>query len=155
MSVRPATEADLPRIAAMRLAFLEQIKSLPARMKPLVLSEQEEMFRKGMAEGRILLWVDEEDGVVAGSGGLLLSRDANAKGTGRDSAELMAMYTLGEFRRRGIGSALVAAALAYAKKAGLRSVALQPTPDSKRIYARFGFVGNDEKMTLRLDSAAV
>lgn len=154
MSVRPATEADLPRIAAMRLAFLEQVKSVPVQMQPRVLSEQEEMFRKGMSEGRILLWVDEEDGVVAGSGGLLLSRGGKARGKGREGAELMAVYTLREFRRMGIGSAIVATVLAHAREAGLPSVTLQPTPDSKGIYERFGFVGNDDEMVLSFGSAA-
>jgi ribosomal protein S18 acetylase RimI-like enzyme len=53
--------------------------------------------------------------------------------------ELLNVYTIPAYRRRGLGSALVDLAIAEARALGLRRIRLQCTEDSRRIYESRGF----------------
>ncbi|HOV93421.1 MAG TPA: GNAT family N-acetyltransferase [Spirochaetales bacterium] len=151
--VRQAVLADVLRIAAMRLAFIQQIKTLTSEKKSELLESQTEMFKKGIQDGSMLFWVYEYDNRIVGSAGLLLretSRLDSDKALGKaPHAELFAVYTDSSFRRHGIGTALVKAALLEARMRGLDKVTLQPTDDSIDLYRSLGFCGDSAHMSLK------
>lgn len=151
--VRQAMLADVTCIAAMHLAFIQQIKTLTSEKKAEVLESQTRMFKKGMQDGSMLFWVYEYDNRIVGSAGLLLrgtsgSAPDRAHGRARH-AELFAVYTDSSFRRHGVGTALVKAALLEARIRGLDKVTLQPTDDSIDLYRRLGFCGDSSHMSLK------
>ena len=59
---------------------------------------------------------------------------------GHEAAGLYAVVTLPRARRRGIGTAMVKAALADARAAGYRTATLQASAGGQGIYARLGFL---------------
>jgi putative acetyltransferase len=80
------------------------------------------------------VWVARRDGEVVGSVGL--RRDS------QDAYYLKRMYLLPELRGRGLGRALLAAALDHARASGARRVDLDTSPsmpDAQRLYERAGF----------------
>lgn len=58
---------------------------------------------------------------------------------GREAAGLYCVTTLADVQRRGIGTAVVLAALVEARARGYRVAVLGPTPQSQRMYQRIGF----------------
>jgi GNAT superfamily N-acetyltransferase len=60
--------------------------------------------------------------------------------TGSRAAAVKHVSTLGEFRRRGIASALTIFALEDARRAGCRYAALTSSPEGYPVYRRLGFV---------------
>jgi len=144
--VREAIKSDLQHVAAMRVAFIQQVKSLTASERAELLDAQMHMFREGMESGAILIWVYQVGGEIVGSTGLLFRESAEPA----TRAELMAVYTRRAYRHRGIATALVSAALAYAKGLGLDTVMLQPTNESFDLYRKLGFTGNYSEMILQL-----
>ncbi|MFE2751526.1 GNAT family N-acetyltransferase [Actinosynnema sp. NPDC059335] len=70
-----------------------------------------------------------------------------------DVLYLYSMWVKPEFRRRGVGEALVADVLAWAREHGWALVQLRVVRENetaRRLYARLGFVGEGEVMDHRL-----
>ncbi|MER5260903.1 GNAT family N-acetyltransferase [Actinosynnema sp. NPDC002837] len=66
-----------------------------------------------------------------------------------DVLYLYSMWVMPEFRRRGVGAALIADVLAWAREHGWARVQLRVFQDNetaRRLYARLGFVGEGEIM---------
>jgi GNAT superfamily N-acetyltransferase len=59
---------------------------------------------------------------------------------GARASEVQHVVTLDAYRRRGIGTAMTAAALELARRHGNRYAVLTSSPDGERLYARLGFV---------------
>jgi GNAT superfamily N-acetyltransferase len=73
---------------------------------------------------------------------------------GDDEIELVSMWTAAEVRRRGVGAALVAALLAWARESGGRQVALwvsRGNDPAMRLYESQGFVATGEYQPLPSD----
>ncbi|MBQ7124867.1 MAG: ribosomal protein S18-alanine N-acetyltransferase [Clostridia bacterium] len=78
--------------------------------------------------------VDSELGNVCGYGGLYSLLD---------SADIMNIAVLPDYRKRGIGSALLSELISAAKEKGVLSLHLevrQSNDEAKRLYEKFGFV---------------
>lgn len=131
-------------------------------------SELAALLGPDLASGALIAWIAEAEGLAAGQSALRLTRYRAENGSrefafgeqrlapgpaGRAAAlegELMNVYVRPEFRRRGVGAALVAAAIDEARALGLRRITLQGTEDSRRIYERAGFEGRGGRMVLDL-----
>ena len=66
----------------------------------------------------------------------------------------MNMYTHPDFRRRGIGAALLARLIDAARDAGCERVSLHALPLGQSIYSKAGFSRGDSEMVLKLGGAA-
>jgi len=98
-----------------------------------------------LASGALMAWIAEEGGRAVGQSALRLARGLPASPSG----ELLNVYVRTAFRGRGVGSALVRAALEEARALGIKRITLQPTEDSRRIYERAGFKAEGRQMILR------
>jgi GNAT superfamily N-acetyltransferase len=154
-SIRAAGPGDLEAIVAMRIEF-ERITRDSGSMDELSRrAELRGLLGPDLASGRLAAWIAEEGGRAVGQAGLRLGRRDSAPAPGgpaalRGAAELLNVYVEPGFRGRGIGTALVRAAIAEARARGAREVGLQPTEDSRRIYERSGFEAEGDRMVLRL-----
>jgi ribosomal protein S18 acetylase RimI-like enzyme len=91
------------------------------------------------ADGDTAMWGAFVDGGLAG--GIGLSRETRRKN--RHKADVVAMYVLPEYGRRGIGRALLDRAIAYARDAGIEQLTLtvtQTNAAARELYAAAGFV---------------
>ena len=91
-------------------------------------------FLRHFKPGREQCWVAEQDGAMAGAGFLTDEGDGLAR--------LRLLYVEPFARGRGVGQALVAACVAFARQAGYRAVTLWThtvLESARRIYAAHGF----------------
>ncbi|HEX2041833.1 MAG TPA: GNAT family N-acetyltransferase [Acidimicrobiales bacterium] len=135
VAVRPATAADVEAIVDLLESVVEEGRWLGTEL-PLDRREHLERLAAEVAEpeGSTLLVAVSPTGEVVGH--LRLSRRPYGVAT-------LSMYVAAVWRRRGVGSALVAAALAAACASGAHKVALQAWPNNTAalsLYTKFGFV---------------
>jgi ribosomal protein S18 acetylase RimI-like enzyme len=91
------------------------------------------------ADGDTAMWGAFIDGVLAGGVGLMQERRIK----NRHKADIVAMYVLPEYARRGIGRALLDHAIAYARDAGIEQLTLTVTQGNaaaRELYVAAGFV---------------
>jgi GNAT superfamily N-acetyltransferase len=121
-------------------------------------SELAALLGPDLASGALIAWIAEAEGRAAGQSALRLAqrraRGEAGPGAAALEAELMNVFVRPEFRRRGLGEALVAAALEEARAMGVGRITLQGTEDSRRIYERAGFRGRGGRMILDLRDRA-
>ncbi|GAA1855329.1 GNAT family N-acetyltransferase [Asanoa iriomotensis] len=150
MLIRAATRADLPSLAPVITAAIEE-------------SQRAYLDPAQIASSRAIMGVDtqlvddgtyfvvETDGAVAGCGGW--SRRATLYGgdhsTGRDAAlldpatepaRIRAMYTHPAYTRRGVGRLVLAHCERAAHAEGFRTLELMATLSGQPLYAAAGFV---------------
>lgn len=88
-------------------------------------------------------------GAVVGCGGLVAVQKPPSPGnhSGRE-AYIMNLYTVPEWRGRGVAARIFAALVAEARAAGAELLRLHATEDGRSIYARAGFRATETEMVL-------
>lgn len=148
--IRLATPDDVDELIALRLDFLEEVGNLKAGADggELAAAMREYLLRK-MPPGDFLAWVAEAEGaIVATSGVTIFERPPNGANPAGLEAYLSNMYTLPAWRGRGLGTALVATAVAHLKATRVRRIWLHATEQGRPVYARAGFVPSETDMEL-------
>jgi GNAT superfamily N-acetyltransferase len=146
--VRVAARDDVPRlIELLRLGALVPTKEDAALLHDYAVALDE----INAGPGAVL--VAELDGVVVGMLQVIVFRHLQERG--RLCAELESMHVHPDHRSTGIGSVLLAAAVAHARAAGCYRVQLTSNaarPDAHRFYERNGFDPSHVGFKLRLNA---
>lgn len=138
ITIRQALEADVPALVALLVAG-----AVPGTAEDKEDTSDLGPYRAALAEigaAGNAVFVAEEQGVVVGMCQLILFRHFQARG-GR-CAELESIHVRADRRTRGIGSALVRAAVDEAQARGCYRVQLTSNAvrdDAHRFYRRLGF----------------
>jgi GNAT superfamily N-acetyltransferase len=152
ISYRKADINDIETLAQMRIRFIKEIMHLEDSDKDRVLAEElRRFFRAAMPKDRFIAWIAEEDGKVIGTSGLCfytLAPSHNNMSGG--VAYIQNMYTLPEYRGRGIAKVLFDKVLTEAKERGYKKISLHATEMGRPIYEKFGFTGVNNEMALNL-----
>jgi GNAT superfamily N-acetyltransferase len=150
ISYRLATISDLDDLIRLRLAMQSEVAH--AHPDPSALQRAlREYFSTAIPPEDFIAFLAESDGnVIASSGMVFHQHPPNGRNlTGRE-AYIMNMYTLPEFRGRGIGSELLDRLLKLARQKGIRRIVLHGLPKGRGIYLKARFVPGDTEMTLNL-----
>jgi len=131
-SLRQATEADVPRLAAL---YAETARALGGWCYSPAQVQSWARFAEDMAAFREYVmgattWVAQR----AGSEALLGFCGIDADG------EVRSFYVQAGCTRRGLGTALLGHAMAVAEQRGLRRLGAWATPFSRPVFERAGFV---------------
>ncbi len=151
LGLRQAGPEDVEQVIALRLAFLREMHPDAAASE----SEIVELTRRYVADklptGEFIVWFAEEDGRVVGTGGLVfMHRPPTLKCSSQVHAYILNMYTLPEYRGRGVATALLEHIIQYVKtKTPARRAALHATEMGRGVYERFGFEASTGYMSLR------
>ena len=148
---RQAATDDFQTLADLRCRFIEEATGKP--LDPQLRSNIRDAYRTMISDGRAVacLAFDSADQTqAAGTGTLIFWQRIPGphSATGR-YAYIMNMYTLPEFRRRGIATTILAHLVETAKQAGLTRIALHSLPEATSVYVKAGFVRTDNEMALR------
>ena len=154
-TLRRAELRDLDVLVEMRIALLREVGNLSgdssqSELRSLVEAHRN-YFSSNLATGQYFGFAAEVEDRIVGTGGLVLLARPPYKGnlTGLEGY-LMNVYTVPEWRRKGIATALVQQILAAAKRSGVKRVWLHAEPDAKRIYEAAGFVSKSAEMEMLL-----
>ena len=90
----------------------------------------------------------EDNAIIATSGLCFCQLPPNCFNTSGNTAYVTNMFTLKEYRRRGIASALVEKILFEARSLGFSVVRLHASSDGHGLYSKFGFTQTDGYMAL-------
>ena len=136
MTIRDATDADLPAIVAIYNA------AIPGRMatadtQPVTAESRRDWFHEHNPNARPL-WVAIEDNVIVG---WLSFQSFSGRPAYHATAEV-SIYVAEDFQRKGIGSALLAKAVEQAPRLGLKTLLgfiFAHNDASLRLFEKFGF----------------
>lgn len=84
----------------------------------------------------------------------LVPRVPRPGGSARRWADVQSVYVVPEQRGRGIGSALVGAALEHARLLGASRVTVHSSPRAVPVYQRLGFASSRELLQVEVERAA-
>lgn len=152
MNFRFAEIADAELLGKIRVAMRRERETIPSPVDEKTFLEANiAYFRQAIAEGSYIGVIAEMDGVIAGNGGICLHNHPPSYGVPNGkSACLLNMYTLPEFRKRGIAGKLLSLLVERAGEAGCCKVFLNASDMGKPLYQKFGFTDVANEMVLDL-----
>lgn len=156
--IRPATPSDIPVLANQRVTmFRDMAKLAPILEDPLERSTLAYM-RDALPRGEYLAWVAESTGdrrgIIGGAGVQLRPILPRPREGGVDlelgpEAMVLNVYVHPDWRRRGVGEALMRTLLDDLARRNIRRIVLHAADAGRRLYERLGFVPTNE---MRLSS---
>jgi GNAT superfamily N-acetyltransferase len=144
MNTRRAIAADIPRLAELRwLSSVEE--RAPSLSRDAFAAGFMSFASDALASGRWTIWVAEEKArVVATVYVERVDRVPRPWERALPWGYVTAVYTAADARDRGIGTALLAAVVDWARDARLHLLLLWPSERSVPFYLRAGFVPSPE-----------
>ena len=151
--MRPADATDIPLLAHHRAAMFRDMGRLVAHHEEALERATASYLRDALARGEYLAWVAEDKGArpaVIGGAGVQLRPILPRPGAEDDHLELgpeaiiLNVYVEPDWRRRGVGDALMRALLEVLAARGIRRIVLHASDDGRRLYERLGFVPTNE-----------
>ena len=136
MTIRDATEADLPAIVAIYNAAIPG-RTATADTQPVTVESRRDWFYEHNPNARPL-WVAVENDAIAG---WLSFQSFYGRPAYHATAEV-SVYVAPNWRRKGIGNALLAKAVAQAPRLGLKNLLgfiFAHNDASLRLFEKFGF----------------
>src|SRR3989441_4655219 len=155
VNIRLASDSDAPALAKLRYAL---------RSSMSVVTEPEDEFLQRCAEwmkehlkagSSWQCWVAEKDQELIGCLWLqLVEKIPNPRSEPEHHAYLTNFFIQEFARGRGIGSELLASAIAWCNTRDVHAVILWPTERSRSLYQRSGFAVRDDLMELLIRRAS-
>lgn len=143
MDIRRATVDDVDALIQLRLDFINDFHPHDAGDLDGFREQMTGYFPPRIASGEIIGILGYEDGRVV-AGGMLNVNDvpADCARPHGKRATLFCVHTDAAWRKRGLGSQIVAEAIRICRDLNLDSIDLEATTDGKGVYTAAGFVGH-------------
>lgn len=152
VAIRFATEADAPMLARLRFALRASTHDQVHENEATFIERCTRWMQKRLRpDGAWKCWIAEDASTTIGSLWVqLVEKIPNPIAEPESYVYLTNFYVRPESRGRGIGSKLLAEALAWSKSQNAEIVFLWPTERSKPLYVRHGFSPPANLMELNL-----
>jgi ribosomal protein S18 acetylase RimI-like enzyme len=146
ITLRIATIEDCEVLAKLRVEFLSEILGPQQQeLADRLTHELTDYFRTAVPNGQYVGAIAWQGSNPVGAGGMVFRQQPGSfKNTSGKSVYILNMYTLPQFRRRGIGSSLLEMLLDDARSKGYYSFELHATPDGEPLYRKLGFHKHSE-----------
>lgn len=150
-TIRRAVADDIEQVVALRMAFLNEMSPGSTVSETELLNLTRKYVSAKLPTGEFLVWLAEDDGEIVGTGGLTFShRPPTANNASTLQAYILNMYTLPQYRGRGIATMLLHHIVEYVKTTSAKRVALHASEMGQHIYEKLGFMCSSKYMTLTL-----
>jgi GNAT superfamily N-acetyltransferase len=154
VSVRPAAPADAPPLARLRYAFRAELDANSEDQASFLRRCERWMADRLSGPSAWRCWVAEESGTLVGTVWLqIIEKLPNPVGESECHGYVSSFYVVPTHRSAGLGSALLSACLRECENRGTDAVFLWPTPRSRPLYERHGFVVRDDFLERRVHPA--
>lgn len=137
--IRLATDADAAVLARFRYDFRAELAT-PTEDRDAFIRRSADWMTDALRAGMWLCWIAEDGTGLLGSLWLYrIPKIPNPNGNPEEHAYLSSFGVRATARNQGIGSMLLAEALAFCEAHGVDSIVLWPTERSRPLYLRHGF----------------
>ncbi len=138
---RSATLEDVNQLVNLRFMMIGETNGIdPNQRTPEFEKLIRDYFLESLSNKNYFGSVAEVDGLLVSNNGLVLYRKPPSfKGTTGIVGYVTNVYTIPEFRNRGIANELMKLLVAYAKNAGASKIHLGTTDEGRRLYEKQGF----------------
>ncbi len=151
-TARPATAADAGALARLRWAFRAELGQAEEEPATFQARASAWMAARLGGDGRWRAWlVETAGGDAVGCAWLQFVEKVPNPGSEEElHGYVTSVFVAPGWRNRGIGGALLGAALEACRAARVDSVILWPTPGSRPLYERHGFAAATDVLELRM-----
>jgi ribosomal protein S18 acetylase RimI-like enzyme len=148
ITFRKATLNDLQQLTELRINFLKEVHPEPDDSRDKLLSDQlQSYFKEHLQTGDFVNWLAEDDDKIIATGGIsFYSIPPNFFNLSGNRAYILNIYTLPEYRRKGIAKQVFEKLMNEAKARGVTQVSLHASEDGRPLYQQFGFMREDKEM---------
>lgn len=152
-TVRRAAATDIPALVELRIAFDRELAGeMPIELAGEHRARIEAYLRSHVPDGRFRVWVADAAGDVVGMAGLIvIDRPPHPRSRRAPEAMVFNVMTVPAWRRRGVGRAMMEAAIADGRAIGCRRLLLRTSDDGSHLYAALGFTDPGNWRQLDLD----
>ena len=139
--IRKVEADDIPAMTAARLNYLTEMQGQRTEAYLQELQQNlQTFFMQTMQEGSFFALLAEYEGSAVSYGGMVLKKiPGDLNQSSYLEGDILNMYTLPEFRRKGISSQILKQLMEEAKTMGVSKVALHCSKDGEPLYRKFGF----------------
>lgn len=150
--LRLATLDDVELLTDLRLQMRRERETAELSVSEVTFRRNNlDYFSKFIADGSYVGVIAEIDGKVAATGGICFHNHPPSYSVPNGkSACLLNMFTLPDFRGRGLAGKIVAFLVEEARKADCCQVFLNASVMGKGVYEKFGFVDVANEMVYKL-----
>jgi len=150
--IRPAGPADAAALARLRYEFRSSLNE-PTEDEESFVERCRAWMAARLERGTSWrCWIGERDGAISGHLWLqLMEKIPNPAPELEFHGYITNVYVREAARGAGLGAALVETAVAWCREQRVDSLILWPTPRSRALYARHGFVEPEDVMEAILD----
>ncbi len=154
IQVRRASAEDVETLVGMRITLLRAVGNVTSDSEAKEIGDAiRACIAQEMPAGRYVAFIAEAGQSAVGCRGLAFYvRPPYCGNLSGKEVYLMGMYTIAEWRGRGVGTALVEKLLEYARAQGVGRVWLHAEPGARNLYGRAGFCSNDAYMEMICNS---
>jgi GNAT superfamily N-acetyltransferase len=148
--IREASIDDIPEILRMRRGMYEDMGYDDAPSLEGMVSVSSGYLKKHLADGSFRAWLAcDQERVVAGGALIISPWLAHPYDLECRRATILNVYTDREYRRRGIGRAVMQTMIDWCRNEGFARVTLHASDDGRHLYESLGFEASNE-MSLKL-----
>ncbi len=152
VSVKKADLNDIDLLMEWRMRVLDEVFSgYDVIMRDTISYNNKAYYIKHLSDGThtACFSFNEENGEIVGCGGICYQEEMpspdNLTGT---NGYLMNIYTLPEYRGRGVGRKIIDFLVDEAKRKGTGKIYLESSKDAKHLYEEIGFSDMQDYMKL-------
>jgi GNAT superfamily N-acetyltransferase len=151
-TTRRATLSDLEELVQLRLQLFHETGEFAGDVPPPEVVEATYLYlQQSLPTELFLAWVAEAEGRIIGISGLIFfQKPPTAKNISGLEAYVMNMYTLPEWRGRGVAFSLFQEILRHVQTTPAKRIWLRTTDDGRYLYEKLGFVYTKDEMELSL-----
>ena len=141
-----ATDVDIETLVEYRLAFLADITGQHSDEELKVVRKcLENYFSKAINNESCVCWFAKDGQKIAGTGAMTVREQPGSfKNSSGKMGYIMNMYTVPEYRRRGICSELVQLLVKTGNEMGIYNFELHATKEGEPVYQKCGFTKHSE-----------
>lgn len=152
-NIRRAEHSDLESLVELRVALLQEVGNIKNKEEmEEVRSANKMYYEKHLNNGDFISFVAESQGKIIGTSGLIIIiRPPYLHNLLGIDAYIMNVYTIPNYRGKGIATALLDNCIEFAKSNNVGRIILNASADGKPVYEKRGFILKNAAMELVLN----
>ena len=145
--IRRATKDDINILSEYRIIFLSETYGSTTPEKEISLKDTlKEYFNRSLEDNSFISWIAEYDKRPVGFSGLVIrEQPGNFEVPRGKTGYILNMFTIKEFRNKGICNMLLDAIIEESQKLHLDKLELHATSSGEPIYRKIGFTDPHDK----------